>query len=204
MSSDSDSDSVSKTSDNDSSSHSEDDSDSDDGFVKLPKTKKNQVSGLNPPIQGDAADTGDDGDDNMFNKKEQDFNNKKKRKAKEDGIYQLLSSSHKDEHGAAEAIDNNDGAEFADLTLLCRDCEAGFVFSAEEQAFHAEKGFEHQPVRCKDCRLAKKERMAEHEAGGGGDGKRSGDNRGFGNRAGFAGRKVRNYEVHFILLVLVR
>lgn len=46
-----------------------------------------------------------------------------------------------------------------DKTLICRDCGKEFVFSAGEQEFYAEKGFENEPTRCKDCRNAKKERL---------------------------------------------
>ena len=42
--------------------------------------------------------------------------------------------------------------EFQDRVLVCRECNKEFLFSAGEQAFYAEKGFQHQPSRCKDCR----------------------------------------------------
>lgn len=41
---------------------------------------------------------------------------------------------------------------FEDRTLTCKDCGKEFVFSAGEQEFFAEKGFENDPVRCRDCR----------------------------------------------------
>ena len=44
-----------------------------------------------------------------------------------------------------------------DKTLTCRDCGAGFIFSASEQDFYAEKGFTNEPGRCPDCRAAKKQ-----------------------------------------------
>ena len=40
--------------------------------------------------------------------------------------------------------------------LTCQDCGKEFEFSAEEQKFFADKGFE-EPKRCKDCRNAKKQ-----------------------------------------------
>ncbi|MDD2579783.1 MAG: cytochrome C551 [Clostridia bacterium] len=43
-----------------------------------------------------------------------------------------------------------------DKTLNCRDCGAEFVFTEGEQAFYKEKGFENDPVRCPDCRRARK------------------------------------------------
>ena len=47
-------------------------------------------------------------------------------------------------------------AMYQDKTLKCRDCGNEFVFTAGEQEFYASKGFENEPTRCKDCRLAKK------------------------------------------------
>ena len=47
--------------------------------------------------------------------------------------------------------------EFQDKTLVCKDCGQEFVFTAGEQAFFAEKGFENDPVRCPACRKARKE-----------------------------------------------
>jgi predicted N-acetyltransferase YhbS len=46
--------------------------------------------------------------------------------------------------------------EYTDKTLVCKDCGAEFVFTAGEQSFYAEKGFENEPTRCKECRAAKK------------------------------------------------
>ncbi len=45
---------------------------------------------------------------------------------------------------------------YEDKTLICKDCGNEFIFSAGEQAFYAEKGFENEPTRCKDCRQARK------------------------------------------------
>ena len=45
---------------------------------------------------------------------------------------------------------------YQDETLTCRDCGNSFVFSASEQAFFAEKGFQNKPSRCQACRAAKR------------------------------------------------
>ena len=45
---------------------------------------------------------------------------------------------------------------YQDETLTCRDCGNEFVFSASEQAFFAEKGFQNKPSRCQACRAAKR------------------------------------------------
>ena len=45
---------------------------------------------------------------------------------------------------------------YEDITLTCRDCGEEFVFTAGEQAFYAEKGFQNKPKCCKACRDKKK------------------------------------------------
>ena len=44
---------------------------------------------------------------------------------------------------------------YQDITLKCKDCGNDFVFTAGEQEFYAEKGFQNQPQRCKTCRDAR-------------------------------------------------
>lgn len=58
---------------------------------------------------------------------------------------------------------------FQDKTLQCRDCGQDFVWTESEQEFYAQKGFDNAPVRCKDCRMAKKQRMQGGGQGGGHD-----------------------------------
>ncbi len=50
---------------------------------------------------------------------------------------------------------------YEDKNLTCTDCSATFIFSADDQAYHAEKGYQSEPKRCPDCRSARR-------AGGGG------------------------------------
>ncbi len=45
---------------------------------------------------------------------------------------------------------------FADKTLVCRDCDKPFVFTAGEQEFYARRGFSNEPLRCRDCRDVRK------------------------------------------------
>ena len=52
---------------------------------------------------------------------------------------------------------------FVDKTLTCADCGAEFTFSADDQAFHQEKGFTNEPRRCVSCRAAKR---SERNGGG--------------------------------------
>ncbi|MGI6453682.1 MAG: zinc-ribbon domain containing protein [Syntrophomonadaceae bacterium] len=44
-----------------------------------------------------------------------------------------------------------------DKYLVCKECGNEFLFSASEQDFYAEKGFENLPGRCPDCRRARKQ-----------------------------------------------
>jgi len=52
---------------------------------------------------------------------------------------------------------------YEDKTLQCKDCGADFVFEAGEQQFYAEKGFENEPTRCRDCRNVKKSARRNRE-----------------------------------------
>lgn len=45
---------------------------------------------------------------------------------------------------------------FKDKTIVCKDCGQEFIFTAGEQEFFAEKGFDNEPQRCKACRDARK------------------------------------------------
>lgn len=46
---------------------------------------------------------------------------------------------------------------FVDRNLTCRDCGATFVFTAGEQAFYQQKGFQNEPTRCPNCRRSRKD-----------------------------------------------
>lgn len=45
---------------------------------------------------------------------------------------------------------------FEDKDLVCKDCGATFIFTIGEQEFYAEKGFENEPQRCRECRNVRK------------------------------------------------
>ena len=45
---------------------------------------------------------------------------------------------------------------YEDKTLVCKECGKEFTFTAGEQAFYAERGFQNEPQRCKSCRDARK------------------------------------------------
>lgn len=45
---------------------------------------------------------------------------------------------------------------YQDKTLVCKECGKDFTFTAGEQEFYAEKGFQNEPARCKDCRQTRK------------------------------------------------
>lgn len=46
-----------------------------------------------------------------------------------------------------------------DKIIVCKDCGSEFVFTVQEQEFYAEKGFQNDPVRCMNCRKARKQQM---------------------------------------------
>ena len=69
---------------------------------------------------------------------------------------------------------------YQDKTLTCVDCGAEFTFSAEDQQYHAEKGYDNEPKRCPSCRAARR-------AGGGG---------GYGGGGGGGGYGSRQREMH--------
>jgi CxxC-x17-CxxC domain-containing protein len=52
-----------------------------------------------------------------------------------------------------------DRSSYSDRTLKCRDCSGDFIWTAGEQAFFREKGLQNIPVRCPDCRAARKVEM---------------------------------------------
>jgi CxxC-x17-CxxC domain-containing protein len=45
---------------------------------------------------------------------------------------------------------------YEDRTLTCQDCGQSFTFSADDQAYHAEKGYTNEPKRCPSCRQARR------------------------------------------------
>ena len=53
---------------------------------------------------------------------------------------------------------------YADKTMTCRDCGTAFTFTAGEQEFYAQKGFDNEPTRCPSCRQSRK----QNRSGGGG------------------------------------
>src|SRR5207248_3884584 len=74
---------------------------------------------------------------------------------------------------------------YTDRTLQCVDCGAEFVFTADDQEFHASRGFTNEPKRCPDCRRARK--AARGDTGGsygGGGGGYGGGGGGYGGGGG--------------------
>ena len=59
---------------------------------------------------------------------------------------------------------------YTDRTLTCADCGTAFTFSADDQSYHAEKGFTNEPKRCPNCRAAKREQRGESSYSGGSSG----------------------------------
>ena len=42
--------------------------------------------------------------------------------------------------------------QYQDRDLTCVECGNTFTFSADDQAYHAERGFTNEPKRCQNCR----------------------------------------------------
>lgn len=52
---------------------------------------------------------------------------------------------------------------FEDKDLVCKDCGVTFIFTVGEQEFYAEKGFENEPQRCRECRNIRKNNRNSQE-----------------------------------------
>ena len=52
---------------------------------------------------------------------------------------------------------------YENKTLVCKDCGNEFVFSAGEQEFYEEKGFQNEPQRCAACRRERKNNSRSRE-----------------------------------------
>ena len=59
---------------------------------------------------------------------------------------------------------------YQDKTLNCQECNAEFTFSADDQQYHAEKGFTNEPKRCPTCRANRRTSGGGGSYGGGGGG----------------------------------
>ena len=105
---------------------------------------------------------------------------------------------------------------YQDKTLTCSDCSAQFVFTANEQAFYADRGFTNEPKRCPACRQSRKSQRGGSDYGGasssygggsgyssgysaggngGGGGYSSGGGGGYGGGSGGGGR---SREMHVV------
>ena len=45
---------------------------------------------------------------------------------------------------------------YEDRSLACVECGNPFVFSADDQQYHSEKGYTNEPKRCTSCRQARR------------------------------------------------
>ena len=55
---------------------------------------------------------------------------------------------------------------YQDRNLTCQDCSTSFVFSADDQQYHAEKGFDNEPKRCPSCRQARRSSGSSYGSSG--------------------------------------
>lgn len=56
---------------------------------------------------------------------------------------------------------------YQDKIITCVDCGDQFVFTANEQAFYAQRGFSNEPKRCASCRQNRKASRGSSFAGEG-------------------------------------
>jgi len=57
---------------------------------------------------------------------------------------------------------------YQDRNLTCVECGQSFIFSADDQSYHAEKGYTNEPKRCTSCRDARRANRS-NDGGFGGD-----------------------------------
>ncbi len=69
---------------------------------------------------------------------------------------------------------------YQDKMLTCVDCGTQFAFTANEQAFYADRGFANEPKRCPACRQSRKA-----SRGGGSSYSSSGDGDGYGSSSSY-------------------
>ncbi len=60
---------------------------------------------------------------------------------------------------------------FQDRDLTCVECNQTFVFSADDQQYHADKGYTNEPKRCPSCRQTRRASRG-YDGGGFGGGMR--------------------------------
>ena len=59
---------------------------------------------------------------------------------------------------------------FQDRDLSCMECNQTFVFTADDQQYHADKGYTNEPKRCPSCRQARRANRGYDSGMGGGSG----------------------------------
>lgn len=83
---------------------------------------------------------------------------------------------------------------YQDKTLTCVDCGAQFAFTANEQAFYADRGFTNEPKRCQACRQSRK----ATRGGGYSSGGYSSNGDGYGASSGFSSGGGGRREMHTV------
>ena len=68
-----------------------------------------------------------------------------------------------------DSLKEGNPVNYADRTLSCTDCSQPFIFSADDQSYHAEMGYTNEPKRCPDCRRSRRSQRSGDSFGGGYD-----------------------------------
>ena len=50
---------------------------------------------------------------------------------------------------------------YEDRSLTCVECGQSFIFTADDQTYHAEKGYTNEPKRCTTCRQGRRDRRSD-------------------------------------------
>jgi len=64
-------------------------------------------------------------------------------------------------NGGSGGIAARPRSVYENKSLICKDCGNPFDFTVRDQMFYAEKGFENEPQRCRDCRNVRKTQRSD-------------------------------------------
>src|SRR5687768_16234090 len=59
---------------------------------------------------------------------------------------------------------------YEDRTLTCVECGQPFTFSADDQEYHAQRGYSNEPKRCPTCRQSRRDNRSSSSSYGSGGG----------------------------------
>jgi CxxC-x17-CxxC domain-containing protein len=63
-----------------------------------------------------------------------------------------------------QRLETDPMSDFQDRSIACIDCGDEFIWTIGEQVFFYDKGLKNEPKRCKPCKQAKNDRLAQISA----------------------------------------